>query len=364
MKIGLFGGSFNPVHNGHIKIAKYAYEQLGLDKLIFIPAATNPFKKKQKNVSAQDRIKMIELSIYDCPENFEISEYEIKKGGVSYTYQTIRYFAKKYESDELFFLIGSDCLPTLHKWEFIEEITKTAKFVVFKRSNNFNKTNIKRFNLIKLNNELYEESSTAIRKGVLSYTDPKVNAFIGQNRLFAKEIVHSTLTALRAKHSVATAEFSAKLAKANGLTYNQGYYAGLFHDICKEVPEQASREFISSFGLNGFDKSIYPRHKLHQVCGSLWVKYVYMINDQSIVDAIECHTTLKSNLTKLDKILFIADKICDGRAFSGVQKLRQLALENLEEGFKQVVIVNYEYNKSKGVVFDDEQQKIYDKWME
>ncbi|MCT4469652.1 nicotinate-nucleotide adenylyltransferase [Mycoplasma sp. HS2188] len=364
MKIGLYGGSFNPIHNGHMKIAKYAYQELNLDKLIFIPASTNPFKKKQKNAPDNDRVKMIELAIEDANENFEVSLFEIKKGGLSYTYETIRYFANKYPQDQLYFIIGSDSLPALHKWEFIEEITQTAQFVVFKRDKNIDKNNIKKFNILQLNNPIYEESSTKVRRGVLDYTDEKVNSYIGENKLYASEIVHSTLSAKRAKHSLAAAEFCAKLAKANGIGYNKGYYAGLFHDICKEIDENSSREFIASFGLDGFDKEKFPWHKLHQVAGALWVENVYKINDKDIVNAIACHTTLKlGELTKMDKILFIADKICDGRAFTGVQKLRKLALENLEEGFKEVVRVNYQYNIDKGVKFTDEALKIYEKYL-
>ncbi|VEU60538.1 nicotinate-nucleotide adenylyltransferase [Mycoplasmopsis bovigenitalium] len=363
MRIALFGGSFNPIHNGHIKIAQFAYNELKLDKLIFIPAATNPFKKKQKNESSEHRINMIKLAISSCGENFEVSEFETKKGGISYTYETIRYFKNKHPKDELFFILGSDCLPTLHKWEFIEEMTQSAQFVAFKRSTKIDKNNVKKFKILTLKNPIYEESSTSVRRGNLSYTNENVNKYIGENKLYAKEIIHSILSALRAKHSVAAAEFAGKLAKVHGLSYNQGYYAGLFHDICKEVPEENAREFISSFGLNGFDKQIYPRHKLHQVCGSLWVEHIYRINDLDIIQAIKVHTTLDLNLTVLDKILFIADKICDGRAFKGVQKLRKLCLEDLELGFKEVVKTNYEYNLDKGVVFDENQLEIYKKWM-
>lgn len=363
MKIGLFGGSFNPIHNGHIRIAKQAYAELKLDKLIFIPAATNPFKKGQKNLPWEHRVKMIELAIENCTENFEISLYEIKKGGLSYTYQTIDYYANKFKGDQLYFIIGSDSLPDLHKWEFIEQSTQKARFVVFARDAKINKTNIKRFNVLQMQNIITPESSTAIRHGVLSYTPLKVNEYIGQNRLFAKEIVHLTLTALRAKHSVAAAEFAAKLAKSQGLSYNQGYYAGLFHDICKEVDENNSRQFITSFGLNGFDKNEFPRHKLHQVCGALWLKNVYKINDDEIVKAVSIHTTMSLEMSLLDKILFIADKICDGRAFKGVQKLRKLVFENFDEGFKQVVRCAFDYNTQKGVVFDKLQEQIYQKWM-
>ncbi|WP_029512490.1 nicotinate-nucleotide adenylyltransferase [Mycoplasmopsis iners] len=364
MKIGLYGGSFNPVHSGHIKIAKDAIKELNLDKLIFIPVATNPFKKKQKIASAEHRVKMLELAI-ENEENMEISLFEVKRKGVSYTFETIRYFKKQFPNDQLFFIMGSDLLPKLHKWEFIEEIAQNCQLVVFKREKTINKTNIKKFNIKVLKNPLYPESSTAVREGHLEQTPWKVNEYIGDNFLYASEILHNILKVdpARAKHCVAAAEFSAELAKTINYDAKEAYYAGLFHDITKKMSVEDSHKLIKKYVKN-YKVEDYPDFVLHQVTGALWVSKIYKNSNVRIAKAISIHTTLAYELDDLDKILFIADKICDGRAFAGVQKLRKLVLTDFDEGFKTVVKTNYDYNKAKGVVFSKEAQEIYNKWME
>ncbi|VEU75450.1 nicotinate-nucleotide adenylyltransferase [Mycoplasmopsis maculosa] len=364
MKIGLFGGSFDPVHSGHIKIAEFAYDNLNLDKIYFIPAATNPFKKGKKIADSHHRVNMLNLALENFKGNYEVSLFEIKRGGMSYTFETIRYFKNKYPNDELFFIMGSDSLAKFNKWEFVDEMVSKCKFVVYKREKNFNKINAKKYNIKIMNNPILEESSTKVRQGSLQYTPLKVNEYIGNNFLYAKEIVHSILSQTRAKHCVATAEFAAEFAKIAKYDAKKAYYAGLFHDICKELSEQDSREFIKQFDKDAYDKNKYPKYKLHQICGALWFKYIYMNNDEEIYNAIRIHTSLDNELNTLDKVLFVADKICDGRAFSGVQKLRKEVMIDCFEGFKKVVKINYDFNVEKGITFTEEQQKIYDKWME
>ncbi|MBT1345066.1 nicotinate-nucleotide adenylyltransferase [Mycoplasma bovis] len=362
MRIGLFGGSFNPVHNGHIKIAEYAYKTMNLDKIYFIPTAISPFKKKNTVAPDNDRINMLNIALENFNGNSEVSLFEIKRGGVSYTFETIRYFKNKFPNDELFFIIGSDLVPKFHKWEFVDEMTQKCQFVVYKRNKNINKINAKKYGLKIMNNPIFSESSTKVRQGELNLTDPKVNKYIGNNFLYAKEIIHSLLTAKRAKHCVSAAEFAVTLAKSINYDAKKAYYAGLFHDICKELDEKDSRAFIGQFIDDSFDPIKLPSYKLHQVAGALWFKYIYMNDDEEIFNAIKVHTSLALELSTLDKILYIADKICDGRAFAGVQKLRKLALENFDECFKEVVNRNIEYNLAKNISFSKEQNEINNKW--
>ncbi|WP_027120415.1 nicotinate-nucleotide adenylyltransferase [Mycoplasmopsis lipofaciens] len=364
MKIALFGGTFDPIHKGHIEIAKQAYEELKIDKLYFIPANKNPFKKRKISTTNEQRIQMLNIAIKKIKDmNFEVSEFETKRGGNSYTFETIRYFRQKFPNDELFFIMGSDLLPTLNKWENIDEISSKCKIVIYRRNNKINKINIKKYNCLLMKNKILKDSSTNIRNGIFDFLDEDVNKYIGNNFLYSKEIVHGILSAKRAKHCVAAATFAAELAKTINYDAKIAYYAGLFHDICKELNELEFREFISQFNLNGFDKEIFPNYKLHQIAGSLWLKYIYKIDNEEIIKAVSIHTSLALDLSTLDKILFIADKICEGRAFDGVQKLRQLVKTNFEQGFKEVVKRTYEFNKNKGIIFDKEQEKIYKKWM-
>ncbi|EGV00317.1 putative nicotinate-nucleotide adenylyltransferase [Mycoplasmopsis columbina SF7] len=363
MKIALFGGSFNPIHNGHLKIAKEAIKQLNLDKLIFVPAAKNPFKKKEAIASNEDRLKMLELAL-EKEEKMEISLFELKRGGVSYTFETIRYFKRKFPQDELFFIMGSDLLPKLNKWEHIDEISQSCKLVAFRRSKEINKINAKKYNVQILKNELQEESSTAVRSGVFDYVPLEVNKYIGANFLYAKEILHNTLKKYPelANHCVKTAEFAVQLAKSIKYDAKSAYYAGLFHDIAKKVSKENSREFLSNFLTKDEMNNVHD-YQLHQLMGHYWLKHEYKITNQAVLRAIKVHTGMDLEMYTLDKILFIADKICEGRRFKGVQKLRELCLTNFDEGFKEVVKINHQFNLDKGVVFTPEAIEIYKKWM-
>ena len=115
MKILLFGGSFDPIHIGHIEAAKKAIEKLNIDKVIFIPTNQTPLKSNNLVASNKDRYNMILRSIKDN-KKLDVSDYEIKKYDVSYTYNTVKHFKQIYKGDDLYFLIGTDRVKDLEKW--------------------------------------------------------------------------------------------------------------------------------------------------------------------------------------------------------------------------------------------------------
>src|ERR1700690_2147142 len=115
MKIGLFGGSFDPVHLGHLLVAQAAIEELGLDRLFFIPAAQSPFKPDSPTAPASIRLQLLRLALAGRT-NCEIDEQEIRRGGVSYTVDTLRDYAKKFPAAKLFYLIGADNIAKLNEW--------------------------------------------------------------------------------------------------------------------------------------------------------------------------------------------------------------------------------------------------------
>ena len=131
MRIGLFGGAFNPFHNGHLAIARTALEKARLDKLIFIPTGNAPHKK-EGNVSREDRYNMLCKTI-ENEENMFVSEYELTKDTVSYSADTVEYFKTLYPDDELFFIIGDDSYNNLSSWYQPERILKSATLLVFPR---------------------------------------------------------------------------------------------------------------------------------------------------------------------------------------------------------------------------------------
>ena len=139
-RIGILGGTFNPIHIGHLAIAQMAADKMCLEKVIFVPCNIPPHKNPGHVASSKDRFKMVRLAIKGNPL-FEISDYEIKKAGPSYTIETLRYFKKVYNQGiKLFFIIGGDTLPQLRKWRYIGDIVNIATFIVVNRPGRFRKT--------------------------------------------------------------------------------------------------------------------------------------------------------------------------------------------------------------------------------
>jgi nicotinate-nucleotide adenylyltransferase len=132
MKIGLFGGSFDPVHLGHLLVARAALEELALTRLFFIPAAQSPFKANAAPTPAALRLQMLRLALAG-ETTCEIDDLEIDRGGLSYTVDTLRHYADKYAGAELFYLIGSDQAALLPQWREAGELARLAEFVVVPR---------------------------------------------------------------------------------------------------------------------------------------------------------------------------------------------------------------------------------------
>lgn len=131
-RIGLFGGSFDPVHLGHLLVAQAACEELALERLFFIPAAQSPFKPASVPAPANLRVRMLRLALAGR-SHYEVDEQEIQRGGVSFTIDAVRNYARRFPGSELFYLIGADHVPTLPKWREAAELARLATFVVIPR---------------------------------------------------------------------------------------------------------------------------------------------------------------------------------------------------------------------------------------
>lgn len=198
-RVGIIGGTFNPIHLAHLYIAYESKDQLNLDKVIFIPAGSPPHKNNRGIVRASSRYLMVKKAIASY-DGFEISDYEIEKKGYSYTYETLKEF--KNDDCELFFITGADCLMNIESWKYPEKVLELCTFVVFTRSGYDNvklreqkkniekkyNTNIKFLDIIDL-----EISSSMIRERIkdekrVDFFLPKdVLDFIIENNLY-KEI--------------------------------------------------------------------------------------------------------------------------------------------------------------------------------
>jgi len=128
-KIGILGGTFDPIHVGHLVLAEQVKEKLRLERVIFIPSAKPPHKTRQKLSTAKDRFQMTRLGLEGNPK-FSVSDLELKRGGLSYTIDTLKQLEKLYPGGELYFLTGSDVLDEIHTWKEPEQIYKQVKVVI------------------------------------------------------------------------------------------------------------------------------------------------------------------------------------------------------------------------------------------
>ena len=131
-RYGMMGGTFNPIHLAHLYIAYEAKEELNLDKIIFMVAGNPPHKKESKVIDSKYRYNMVQKAI-EGYEGFEISDYEIKKNGYSYTYETLQYLKKQEDNVEVFFIAGADSLMAIEKWSNTDLVLNNCTFVAFNR---------------------------------------------------------------------------------------------------------------------------------------------------------------------------------------------------------------------------------------
>ena len=131
-RLGLFGGSFDPVHLGHLLVAQAAREELGMARVFFIPAAQSPFKPGAAPASPAQRLRMLRLALAG-QVNCEIDDQEVRRGGVSYTIDTVRDYARRFPDAQLFYLIGADHVPQLPKWREADELARRVEFLVISR---------------------------------------------------------------------------------------------------------------------------------------------------------------------------------------------------------------------------------------
>lgn len=195
-KIGLFGGSFNPIHKGHINLAQSISKKLLLDRVIFIPSGQAPHKSSSEYADASDRLEMCRLATEDYP-SFEVSDYEINRDGKSYSIYTVRHFKTLYPDDELFLMVGSDMLLYFDKWYEYKEILKNVTLTAVSREGTdfaqleqYAENLTKYGRIIVINDDVFPVSSTYLRKKIKNnedtscYLDEKVVKYIILKKLY------------------------------------------------------------------------------------------------------------------------------------------------------------------------------------
>ncbi|MFA6867505.1 MAG: nicotinate (nicotinamide) nucleotide adenylyltransferase [Clostridia bacterium] len=341
MKIAIFGGAFDPLHSEHIKVVTACKEELKAEKVIVLPSFCPPHKS---NIIAsyEDRLNILHIAL-DCFNYVEISELE-KESDYNPSYLTLQKIKNQYPDDELFFITGGDGIEYFDRWNKPEEIVKLVTLVVVKRDgyNQFakaidlveNKFNI---NIISLNTKGEDVSSTQVRASIILGLDTpneeiEVLDYIKEQGVYSKydECINKLKTQLSIRtynHCVRTTMYGLKLAAKQKMSFEKVFLACLFHDCAKNT----------KVVMDGV-----PNQVVHQFVGSEIASKEYNINDEEILSAIRYHTTGKANMSQLEKLVFMADMLEDGRDYEGVEELRKAVDDDFELGFVACITATLE----------------------
>lgn len=357
-RIGLFGGSFDPVTIGHTAIMKAAIKQLKLDTLLIIPTLHNPWKESE-GASAKDRIKMLKLATKSMKrviiDKIEINSNQEK----NYTVDTIREIKQRYPKDKLYYIMGMDQASSFHLWKDAFTISDNVQLCVFDRSGYKKNDNLKTFHFKKLNIDPIEVSSTDVRAGKIEYLNKDVLRYIVSNGLYLETMIQSKMSKKRYLHSVSVAKTAQEIARSNNLDPLKAYIAGMFHDIAKEMDPKKAKKLMKKHYPKYINK---PYAIWHQWLSAYVCKHEYRLRDKEILQAITHHTTASTNMSKLDMCIYIADKYEPLRGFDSSKELA-LAKQDIELGFKESLNGFYEFSKKKHRDIDPVFFKIYKKYV-
>ena len=340
MRIALLGGSFDPVHNGHLRIAKTALRKLAIDEVWFLPCKDAPLKNGQ-HVSFKDRCNMVSLAI-SAYRKMKLCTIEGELEGTSYTIRTIQELQKRYPNDQFSFLIGDDQAAQFDKWKDSETLLKIANFYIFSRFEN----PVVHPGMQSIQMDLINVSSTDIRQGKKRYLlDKMVKRYIGEHYLYLEECVKQCMGEKRYRHSQSVASLCVALAKAHHLNEKKAYAMGITHDICKQMDVEKA--------------TIWMRHYLpskmseayaiwHGYIGADYVKRYLYIHDKDVISAIY-HHVLGDKTTPYDSILFVADKLDPSRGYDSSEQIA-LCKKDLNRGFLRVKQEQEAYLRKEGVV--------------
>ena len=230
----VFGGTFDPVHNGHLRMAEAASKKFDAS-IIFVPAKTPRWKEPEE--TSNQRLDMLKIALKSVSFEYEICDYELNSSGeVNYSIDTIKYLKNLHKEDKLYFLIGADQVNKFNEWKDAKELSEIAKIVYCSRPEvNLSKDNIKDFNMIGLCfDKSGEVSSTSIREMKSVDLPFDVLLYIEKNRLYFVKKVASFIPEKRLNHSIEVANLSLEVAKVNHLEPLYKYYfAALLHDLGK-----------------------------------------------------------------------------------------------------------------------------------
>ena len=364
MKIGVYGGTFNPPHLGHVTAARAVFDLLRLDKLLLIPAGVPPHKVMPAGSPTQDqRLEMTRLAAEQTglDNKVEVLDIELRREGRSYTAETLAQLKEQYPEDELWLLMGTDMFLTLQAWRSPEKILDLAGIAAFGRTEADTEElfAVQREYLCKTYPQariftltipgVVEVSSTELRERLADgegghLLAPAVYGYILREGLYRTnaDLKHLSLEQLRPvalsylkhkriPHVLGTEQEAIRLAERYGADVERARRAALLHDCTKKLEMEEQLALCERYGIALDELEQAALKLLHSKTGAAIAREVFGV-DEEVYSAIWYHTTGRAGMTLLEKIIYLADYIEPTRDFPGVEPLRKACYEDLDKG--------------------------------
>lgn len=364
MKIGVYGGTFNPPHLGHLTATRAVFELLKLDKLLLVPAGLPPHKALPAgSPTAEQRLEMTRLAAEQLGlgDRVQVLDLELRRQGKSYTADTLSQIRELYPEAELWLLMGTDMFLTLQTWHEPEAIFALAGIAAFGRTEEDTEElfSVQREYLYRTYPDariftltipgVVDISSTELREQLsadrgANLLAPAVYGYILREGLYGTgaDLKHLPLSKLRPvalsylkhkriPHVLGTEQEAIRLAERYGADVEKARVGALLHDCTKKLDMEAQLALCRHYGIQLDELEQKALKLLHAKTGAAIARDVFGV-DEEIYSAILWHTTGHANMTLLEKILYLADYIEPSRDFPGVDKLRAVCYKNLDAG--------------------------------
>ena len=392
MKVLLYGGTFDPPHNGHLNNLRAAADRVRPDKVVVMPAGLSPFKQ---HTSAPGALRLEMCSCFhaleegmDAIPQLEVSGWEVAQaeaGSHNYTVLTVEKLARDYPGAQLYLAIGSDMLLSFDGWHRWQDILRLAHLVVTSRNvGDAPELHAKALRLDPTGARILfapvqalPMASSDIRtrlaagEGCEAELPEAVRAVIRREKLYkrkyqpmnlkqAKELVRGRLSDKRYEHTLNVKKMAVKLAKIYGEDEERAALAALLHDSAKEISKDEMREILRAYPQYAEGGEERPAPVWHGVCAAILARTQWGVEDEAILSAIACHTAGKAGMSKLDKVVYLADMTSKERDWPGVGKLRKLEMKDLDAAMLAALKQTNEFVLSQGKPLDPQSAAAYE----
>lgn len=358
--LGLLGGSFNPIHNGHLAMAEAARQEMKLDRLIILPDGDPPHKSTEL-AGKRDRLRMAELA---AAGRFEVSAMEVERPGKTYTVDTLEVLHALYPDATLVMIIGADTLHEISSWRNAQRVFALCRFAVFARDD-LPLMEVPGATVMRMQTPIPDISATEIRERVRQglslegLTPQTVEDYIGSHRLYnpppqasMKDIrkrLKDTLPPARYRHTLGVEKTMRVLAARWGYDIKKAALTGLLHDCAKGMDLERMDAYVDAHGLRVDEGRRASVALLHAVASAAMARAEYGVTDPEILTAIRYHNTGHTPMSRLDRLLYIADMTEPHRKpFPWMGALRSLAMEALDEAACDTMRIKLDYIRRRG----------------